>query len=326
MKTIVFGAGSLGCYLAHALVKAGNDVTVVARGAWGETIARDGITIHHVLQRKTTCDRVRVVGTLAEADAADVVFAVMQQGQMLAALPQIAAADAPLVVLVGNSLHVDEELAYLQEHAPEKTVVFGFQATAGRREADHVECARAGASGLTVGAAQGEVPAVARAVLNRVFAQGGYKPSYQADMRDWLVCHAAAVLPFCYVAYRCNCDLTQASPDDLADLIDASGEAYSVLSALGFRILPEGEEGFYKPGAKHALWYVILKVIAKTAIGRLCVTDHCRAGTHEMRELDRDFMAIVDALPRRHMPTWDALRADMPSWDSLEERWNRRAN
>ena len=45
MKTVVFGAGSLGCYLAHALVKAGNDVTVVARGAWGETIAKNGITI-----------------------------------------------------------------------------------------------------------------------------------------------------------------------------------------------------------------------------------------------------------------------------------------
>ncbi|MCR4871287.1 MAG: hypothetical protein K5859_08330 [Atopobiaceae bacterium] len=326
MKTVVFGAGSLGCYLAHALVKAGNDVTVVARGAWGETIAKNGITVRHVLQRRTTCDHVRVVGTLTEAGAADVVFAVMQQGQMLDALPEIAAADAPLVVLVGNSLHVDEELAYLEEHAPQKTVLFGFQATAGRREADHVECARAGASGLTVGAAQGEAPAAARAMLDRVFAEGSYKPSYQADMRDWLVCHAAAVLPFCYVAYRRDCDLTQATPDELADLIDATGEAYNVLSTLGYRILPEGEEGFYKPGARHALWYLILRIIAKTAIGRLCVTDHCRAGTHEMRELDRDFMSLVDALPHRHMPTWDALRAAMPGWDELEERWNRKAN
>ena len=145
-------------------------------------------------------------------------------------------------------------------------------------------------------------------------------------MRDWLVCHAAAVLPFCYVAYRRDCDLTQATPDELADLIDATGEAYNVLSTLGYRILPEDEEGFYKPGAKHALWYLILRIISKTAVGRLCVTDHCRAGTHEMRELDRDFMSLVDALPHRHMPTWDALRAAMPSWDELEERWNRKAN
>lgn len=326
MKTIVFGAGSLGCYLAHALAKAGSDVTVVARGAWGETISQNGITIHHVLQRRTTCDHVRVVNTLAEAGAADVVFAVMQQGQMLAALPEIAAAEAPLAVLVGNSMHVDEELSYLQGHAPQKTVLFGFQATAGRREADHVECARAGASCMTVGAAHGEAPSAAREVLDRVFAKGGYKPEFQADMRDWLVCHAAAVLPFCYVAYRNDCDLTKATSDDLNKLIDATGEAYNVLSALGYRILPEGEEGFYKPGAKHALWALILRVIAKSAIGRLCVTDHCRAATHEMRELDRDFMALVDTLPRRYMPTWDALRAAMPGWDELEERWNRKAN
>ena len=326
MRTVVCGAGALGCYLAHALVKAQNDVTVVARGAWGETIAREGITIRHVLQRRTTCDHVRVVGTLAEAGPADVVFAVMQQGQMLAALPELAAADAPLVVLVGNSLHVDEELAYLKEHAPEKTVLFGFQATAGRREADHVECARAGASGMTVGAAHGETHASARALLDRVFAKGGYKPTYQSDMRDWLVCHAAAVLPFCYVAYLRDCDLTKATREDLSSLIDATGEAYGALSELGYRILPEGEEGYYKPGVKHALWQLILRIIARSFIGRLCVTDHCRAATREMRELDRDFMALVDTLPRRSMPTWDALRGAMPGWDELEERWNRRAN
>ena len=107
MRAIVFGAGALGCYLAHALVKAGNDVCVVARGAWGQTLACDGLRIHHVVQLRTTCDHPQVVGSLAEAGPADVLFAVMQQGQMLAALPQIAAAKAPLVVLVGNSLHVD---------------------------------------------------------------------------------------------------------------------------------------------------------------------------------------------------------------------------
>lgn len=326
MRTVVFGAGALGCYLAHVLVKAGNDVTVVARGAWGQTLARDGLRIHHVVQRHTTHDHPRVVGSLAEAGPADVLFAVMQQGQMLAALPQIAAAEVPLVVLVGNSLHVDEELAYLAAQAPDKTVLFGFQATAGRREADHVECARLGASGLTVGAAHDETPELAQAVLNFVFSQGAYQPHYQADMADWLVCHAAAVLPFCYVAYRLECDLTRATPDDLARLVDASAEAYGVLAELGYRILPEGEEGFYQPGLRHEAWLLALRVIAKTSIGRLCVTDHCRAATHEMRELDRDFMALVDALPGRLMPTWDALRQEMPGWDELEARWNQRAN
>ena len=71
MRTIVFGAGALGCYLAHALVKASNDVCVVARGAWGQALARDGLRIHHVVQLRSTCDRPQVVGTLEKARKAN---------------------------------------------------------------------------------------------------------------------------------------------------------------------------------------------------------------------------------------------------------------
>ncbi|MBE7004026.1 MAG: hypothetical protein E7425_07045 [Ruminococcaceae bacterium] len=40
MKVLVFGAGVIGGQLAHALSLSGNDVTVVARGAWVATCAR----------------------------------------------------------------------------------------------------------------------------------------------------------------------------------------------------------------------------------------------------------------------------------------------
>ena len=50
------------------------------------------------------------------------------------------------------------------------------------------------------------------------------------------------------------------------------------------------------------------------------------AATTEMRAIDEDFMALVETLPGRRMPTWDALRAEMPGWDELEARWNRKAN
>ena len=35
MKILVFGAGVLGCNLAKNLFRAGNDVTLLARGSWG---------------------------------------------------------------------------------------------------------------------------------------------------------------------------------------------------------------------------------------------------------------------------------------------------
>ena len=40
MKILVFGAGVLGCNLARNFVRAGKDVTLLARGAWGESIQK----------------------------------------------------------------------------------------------------------------------------------------------------------------------------------------------------------------------------------------------------------------------------------------------
>ena len=52
MKILVYGAGVIGGQFAHALISAGNDVTVVARGAWAETLRTDGLRIRHYIQRK----------------------------------------------------------------------------------------------------------------------------------------------------------------------------------------------------------------------------------------------------------------------------------
>lgn len=52
MKILIYGAGVIGCYLTHVLCAAGNDVTLLARGIWRETLERDGLTIVHHLQKK----------------------------------------------------------------------------------------------------------------------------------------------------------------------------------------------------------------------------------------------------------------------------------
>ena len=154
MKVLVYGAGVIGCYLAHALCRAGNDVALLARGAWKETLERDGLVIRHVLQRKTTTDRPKIVSEVT--GAYDAVFAVMQHQQMRGILDDLAGADAPLVVLVGNNLSAPDMETYIQAHtkAP-KTVLFGFQGTAGRREDGKVLCVRFGGGSMSIGGLQG---------------------------------------------------------------------------------------------------------------------------------------------------------------------------
>lgn len=40
MKILVFGAGVLGCNLARNFFRAGKDITLLVRGAWGESIQK----------------------------------------------------------------------------------------------------------------------------------------------------------------------------------------------------------------------------------------------------------------------------------------------
>ena len=66
MSILVYGSGVIGCYLAHVLCSAGNDVTLLARGQWKEQLQRNGLRIRHHLQRKTTLDHPRVIGGIEE--------------------------------------------------------------------------------------------------------------------------------------------------------------------------------------------------------------------------------------------------------------------
>ena len=88
MRILVYGAGVLGCELAHVLLQnKKNDVTLLARGEWKERIDQKGLVIRQWAQRKTTVDRVRTIDVLAPEDFYDLVFVVLQAGQLPDVLP-----------------------------------------------------------------------------------------------------------------------------------------------------------------------------------------------------------------------------------------------
>ena len=77
MRILVYGAGVLGCELAHVLMQnKKNVVTLLARGEWKEMIDQKGLVIRHWVQRKTTTERIKTVDTLAPDDYYDLVFVV----------------------------------------------------------------------------------------------------------------------------------------------------------------------------------------------------------------------------------------------------------
>src|SRR5690554_4552424 len=115
MRILVFGAGVLGSYLAHALIRGGNDVTVLARGKRAEQLKKDGLVIRHYFQYKTTVDKVKVIHELQSNDIYDLVFVVMKYNDFPSVLPILAENQTQNIVLVGNNADAHEMHNILQE-------------------------------------------------------------------------------------------------------------------------------------------------------------------------------------------------------------------
>lgn len=317
MRILVYGAGVLGCELAHALIQnKKNVVTLLARGEWKEMIDQKGLTIRHWVQRKTTVDRVQTIDTLAPDDCYDLVFVVMQAGQLPQVLPTLKENKSSYFVFVGNDPQAKQVLEAMQR--PADKVAFGFQNTAGRREHDRVVSVYASA-GMTVGGATAPLSGAFRTRLKTAFDGVKYKLSFYGDMDEWLKCHAAFILPICYVCYACNGDLRRATKQQRGAILDAAYEACVMLKAIGIPVNDADNTENFKPGtAGRRQMEAMLFVMAKTPLGRLCASDHAMHAVGEMRYLDDAFEAMRKQAGTA-MPMWEKLRSEMPSWDALQK-------
>ena len=91
MKICVFGAGAVGGNLAARLVRSGNEVAVVARGAYLAAIRERGLTIHAGEERIN--ERVRASDRPADFGPQDVVISTLKAS----GLPALAHGIAPLL-------------------------------------------------------------------------------------------------------------------------------------------------------------------------------------------------------------------------------------
>ena len=327
MKVLVYGSGVIGSYLAHVLMSAGNDVTVLARGRWKEQLEAHGLKIRHHLQHRETLDRPKVIGDISEGDSYDAVFAVMPYNKIGAILEPLAAVRAPLVVLVGNNMNpAAMEKAILGGTVCEKQVLFGFQVTAGKRDTEKglLVCERLGAGNMDLGGLHRLPDEATRAKLNTAFAGTGYRLNWQPDMEAYLICHLAAILPIGYLAYACNGDMRASTGAQRRLMRLASREAYAMLKAQGVPILPAGDDRYYAPGPRGRLMQFLYFVMAKNkTIGDLVACEHCRNAYEEMKMLDAAFMEVAARAPGAPMPHWHELRAQMPGWDEVRRRYGR---
>lgn len=308
MKILVYGAGVVGSYLAHVLIRGGNEVTVLARGRRYEELQEHGLIIRHYIQFKTTVDQVRVINILRPEEEYDLILAVMQYTHLNAVLPILAQNVSRHIILVGNNADAAAMQDYLQKSSPlKKQVAFGFQSTGGRREKDKVICVRAGGH-MELGGLDSSL--TWKHLIDKAFANSKYKLTYYDNMDSWFKSHIALIMPLCYAAYACGGNLRRASGNKrlINQIIDAMDEGYRVLETLGYPIVPATEAEFVRK--KRFGFYWLMKIMTATPIGRLAISDHAMTAVAEMKALSHAF----DELKLQagiSTPNWDALEVSM---------------
>ncbi|OZB98925.1 ketopantoate reductase family protein [Paenibacillus sp. XY044] len=246
MNILVYGAGVLGSYLAHVLVRGGHEVTVLARGKRAEELEQSGLVIRHYFQRQTTVDRVRVIRTLEAEEIFDIIFVVMTYPDFPSVLPILAANRSRHIVLVGNNADARGMQQELQQMSgTDKQIAFGFQISAGRRENGRVVCIRGGGQ-MVLGGLDGPVPF--RPLLEKAFESTKYKLLFHEDMDAWLKSHIVPILAMNAALFAKGGRLKEIAKDKETrkQIIAAIDEGFSVLEALGYTVTPVGQATFFR--------------------------------------------------------------------------------
>ena len=278
MKILVYGAGVLGCNLARNLLRAGKDVTLLARGNWAAEIKQNGLRIKDKFSPCTSVSRIPVVTELAPDAMYDVIFVVLRYTQLDSALDTLRANRTKNIVFVGNNVQTKALAAAL----PEKNVLFAFALSAGHREVDRV---------ISIDLTK-------------------YKDVYEPNMEDYLLCHAAFVMPAAFACYKTDGDLKKLRGDTayLNRVLDANIEGYRAIRDAGHTILPKEDADF--EGEKYRKTCLrFFKLMCATSLGKLCASDHAMNAIDEMSALNRDLKKFFDEHGAVY-PVWQALEAE----------------
>ena len=301
MKILVFGAGVLGCNLARNLFRAGKDVTLLARGKWAEMIQKNGLRIKDKFSPRVSVSRIPVVTELKPETPYDVIFVVMRYTQLDATMDTLRASKAKNIIFVGNNVRARATAALL----PEKNVMFAFVSSAGHRESDRV--VSVDLKKITIGQLA-DAPSNEQ-LIGQILDGTKYKAAYEPNMEDYLLCHAAFVLPAAFACYKTDGDLKKLKGNTayLSRMIDANIEGYRAIRNAGHEILPKADSDF-ESKAYRKICLRFFKLICATSLGKICVSDHAMNAVDEMSALNRDLKRF-----------FDENGAEYPVWQALEE-------
>ena len=313
MKTLIYGAGPIGQWLALRLHLGGQEVTLLARGTTHDTLAQNGARMLDANSGERLQAKVPLVRELGENDRYELVVVPMVKSSRVAVLP-ILARNRHLenVLFLGNEVSGAD--AYL-EHLSADQVLLGFPGAGGGWDNGDLiiaEGEQAGGKGkLFIGELDGrERPRTAR--IKTSFESAGLSVSLEPDIDGWLKYHFAFVAPTAGAIFSRGGDLKAVArdPDLLHRYSRACREAGDVLRAVGFvKRYPWIFNLYYWLPRWLEPWVFAKLFGSEEAAVRFGL--HAKTAGPELSGLLREF-AVLKGRAGIETPTLDALLASVP--------------
>lgn len=314
MKTLIYGAGPIGRWLALRLARTAADVTLLARNETYRSLAEDGIEIVDGLTGERHSARVDLVEQLGSDDRYDLIVVAMQKASRLAVCPTLARNEhLKNILFLGND--VSSFHRYL-DHVPAETVLLGFPiAGGGWSDGELVFMDREKPGGPHGELHLGELDGTNRARTKEIaalFAAADIKVSVERDMGGWLKYHFAFMAPTVGAVFEKDGDLRAVAEDP--ELIHryclACREAGNVLRKVGYK---------RRQPPVFNLFYWLPRWLEPKVLGKLfrSRSAEVRVGLHapgvgpELLEMAEEF-AELKAKARLETPTLDSLLARVP--------------
>jgi 2-dehydropantoate 2-reductase len=320
MKTLIFGAGPIGRWLALRLQQTGQDVTLLARGETYRSLEQRGIEIVDGLTGERLAARVKLVDRLEAEDRYDLVVVAMQKASRVAVCPVLAQNEnLKNILFFGNDV---SGFHHYLDHLPEDNVLLGFPGVGGGWDgADLVVMDREKPKGRHGEIFIGELDGATRArtlEIEGLFEAADIKVSLEGNMDGWLKYHFAFMAPTAGVIFMKGGDMRAVAADKQAihQYCRACREAGNVLRKVGYRRRQPGVFNLYYWLPRWLEPMVFSKLFgSRSAEVRFGL--HARAVGPELLELAEEFAelrvqagmetpnldALLDCVPRPRLAT-----------------------
>lgn len=194
MNILIYGAGVQGQYLAYVLNQPENNITLLARGQNYNHLNNRGIVLNHYLQNKRTTDHFNYVSNLGKNDNYDVIFVTMKYSDFYSVVPSLAQNISTNIIFIGNNTNPHKlRQTVIQQSITSKNISFGFLMTGGNRTDSETTVIRFNAGELKVSNLNGVIPFHNK--LDEIFKNSSIKLTYETKFEDWLMSHAAMIIP-----------------------------------------------------------------------------------------------------------------------------------